>query len=71
MLDLIQRALETSGIQFQRIDGQTNLSQRIEDLETFDADPYCQVLLASIGSVGEGYVWSYHRSLTARHWLTR
>jgi hypothetical protein len=70
MIDLIQRVLETNGIRFQRIDGQTSQSQRLEALETFETDSRCQVLLASIGSVGEGCVGSYPLPLATRHLLT-
>jgi SNF2 family DNA or RNA helicase len=54
MLDLIQKALQKDTISFRRIDGQTTLKGREDALEAFRNDPNCQVMLASIGSVGEG-----------------
>jgi len=54
MLDLIQVSLKADGLPFQRIDGQTSLSKRIDALNSFNNDCDCQVLLASIGSIGEG-----------------
>ncbi|KAF4628635.1 hypothetical protein G7Y89_g9521 [Cudoniella acicularis] len=54
MLDLVQIAFETGGLSFTRIDGQTTLPKRIQALETFNNDPDCQIMLASIGSIGEG-----------------
>jgi SNF2 family DNA or RNA helicase len=56
MLDLIEVALRANGFVYQRIDGQTALSRRITALHTFNTDPNCTVMLASIGSMGEGYV---------------
>jgi SWI/SNF-related matrix-associated actin-dependent regulator of chromatin subfamily A3 len=55
MLGLVARALRMHGFIFQRVDGQTDLSQRIRALELFDSNPSCTVMLASIGSIGEGY----------------
>ncbi|RBQ87208.1 hypothetical protein FVER53263_20742 [Fusarium verticillioides] len=54
MLDLIGFALNSQGFQFQRIDGQSSMSQRKAALETFGGDPECNVMLASIGAAGEG-----------------
>ena len=56
MLDMIETALRTNGFLFQRIDGQKSLEQRIRALDAFNNDPTCTVMLASIGSVAEGYV---------------
>jgi hypothetical protein len=56
MLDLIGAALREKGLVFQRIDGQSSLSQRKEALKDFDSDPKCTVMLASIGAAGEGCV---------------
>lgn len=56
MLDLIELALQANGFVYRRIDGQTALSRRISALETFNTDPNCTVMLATIGSMGEGYV---------------
>jgi SWI/SNF-related matrix-associated actin-dependent regulator of chromatin subfamily A3 len=54
MLDLLEIALRESGFTFERIDGQKSLKQRINALNAFNNKPTCTVMLASIGSVGEG-----------------
>jgi SNF2 family DNA or RNA helicase len=54
MLDLIGKALFQNGIQYERIDGRTTLNGRRAALKTFQCDPVCTVLLATVGSVGEG-----------------
>ncbi|KAJ4221035.1 hypothetical protein NW759_007103 [Fusarium solani] len=54
MLDLIGVALEDKGMKFCRIDGQSSMSQRKQAIETFGNDPECNIMLASIGAVGEG-----------------
>lgn len=54
MLDYIQKGLEQEGIEFRRIDGQTSLTARGDALKDFRDDPSCKVMLATIGSVGEG-----------------
>ncbi|KAF7538369.1 hypothetical protein G7054_g3004 [Neopestalotiopsis clavispora] len=54
MLDLLEPALEAQGITFQRIDGQTSLSARSEALKQFTESPQCTIMLATIGSCGEG-----------------
>ena len=58
MLDLIEAQLDRHGYMFQRIDGQTTLEARSEALRQFNAIDECTVMLASIGSCGEGYVAS-------------
>ena len=58
MLDLIQRALESHGFGFQRIDGKTCLEERSRAICQFNEDPKCTIMLASIGSAGEGWVES-------------
>jgi SNF2 family DNA or RNA helicase len=55
MLDLIQPALRKHHIPFHRIDGQTSLEARRETLRRFNSDHEFTVMLASIGSCGEGY----------------
>lgn len=55
MLDMIEIALRMNGFLFQRIDGQKSLEQRARALDAFSNDPTCTVMLASIGSVAEGY----------------
>ena len=54
MLDLIQHALRSSGFCFQRIDGKSSLENRSKAITDFNEDPKCTVMLASIGSAGEG-----------------
>lgn len=54
MLDLLEIALKTSGFVFVRIDGKTSLENRIVALRRMKKDTACTVMLASIGSVGEG-----------------
>jgi len=56
MLDLIQQALRQHGFGIQRIDGKTSLEDRSKALHQFGEDPDCTVMLASIGSAGEGWV---------------
>ncbi|RYP62494.1 hypothetical protein DL769_007273 [Monosporascus sp. CRB-8-3] len=54
MLNLIQQDLRDVGLGIQRIDGQASLQQRRMAMEQFRSDPNCTVMLASIGSAGEG-----------------
>ncbi|KAI4153121.1 MAG: hypothetical protein LQ340_002495 [Diploschistes diacapsis] len=54
MLDLIELSLRKQGFVFRRIDGQTSLQARGEALSQFKEDPTCTIMLASIGSCGEG-----------------
>jgi len=54
MLDLIAMALKQHGFRFQRIDGQSSLQQRSVAIQQFNDDPTCTVMVASIGSAGEG-----------------
>lgn len=54
MLDLVQQAFHVNGVNFRRIDGQSSLEERSRSLQAFRDDPDCWVMLASIGSVGEG-----------------
>jgi hypothetical protein len=56
MLDIVELVLRENGFRIQRIDGQTELPKRRRVFELFRADDSCTVLLASIGSIGEGYV---------------
>lgn len=56
MLDLIQGAISTNGFTFQRIDGKSSLEDRKKAMRRFNEDPQCTVMLASIGSAGEGQV---------------
>jgi SNF2 family DNA or RNA helicase len=54
MLDLIATALTEHGFRFQRMDGQSSLQQRSVAIQQFNEDPTCTVMIASIGSAGEG-----------------
>jgi hypothetical protein len=71
MLDLIEIALRKDSFVFQRIDGQTSLERRIRALDAFKTEHTCTVMLASIGSIGEGYdqafllTWHSHSMLTS------
>jgi SWI/SNF-related matrix-associated actin-dependent regulator of chromatin subfamily A3 len=55
MLDKVGSALRQRGTRFQRIDGRSSLLQRKTAMATFENDPDCNVMLASIGAAGEGY----------------
>jgi SNF2 family DNA or RNA helicase len=54
MLDVVAKALTQHGFLFQRIDGQSSLQQRDLAMQQFNEDPTSTVMLASIGSAGEG-----------------
>ena len=56
MLDLVEIALGISGFGFQRIDGKQAEPRRRSVLEEFRNNVGCNILLASIGSAGVGYV---------------
>lgn len=60
MVDLIEQAIREDNIGCRRIDGQTSLEARIRAVSDFNASSDCTVMLASIGSAGEGYVYLYH-----------
>ena len=61
MLDLISQGLGPQllslGLSSARIDGQSSLQHRRNTLERFNSDKDCVVMLATIGAVGEGYVF--------------
>jgi hypothetical protein len=63
MLDLVQVALKSNGFYYQRIDGQTSLDDRSRAISQFNQDPKCTVMIASIGSAGEGLVHRFHSLL--------
>lgn len=54
MLDLIQQALSDYSFRTCRIDGGTSLEGRNAALKMFNDDADCSVMLATIGSAGEG-----------------
>ncbi|KAI9708611.1 MAG: hypothetical protein M1820_003829 [Bogoriella megaspora] len=70
MLDLIQEALKANGFCLQRIDGTASLKDRSRAIDQFTQDPNCTVMLASIGSAGEGIdlTAANHVHLIEPHW---
>ncbi|KAI1488246.1 hypothetical protein F5X96DRAFT_685614 [Biscogniauxia mediterranea] len=54
MLDQVEQALRATGFNYQRIDGQSSLRSRSNAMRLFSEDSNCTVMLASIGSAGEG-----------------
>ena len=56
MLDLVEKALNDTEFQFQRIDGSKSSSHRKQALRIFKEDPSCTIFLATLGSAGVGYV---------------
>ncbi|KAK0635998.1 SNF2 family N-terminal domain-containing protein [Bombardia bombarda] len=54
MLDLLEKALSSEGLIYQRIDGTKPLQRRWEAIRSFKENPSCQVLLATLGSAGVG-----------------
>ncbi|KAL9567380.1 hypothetical protein ACKAV7_008455 [Fusarium commune] len=70
MLDLVQKALLQVGFLCERIDGQYSIKQRGKALSRFANDPCCTVMLATIGSGGEGIdlTSANHAHLLEPHW---
>ncbi|KAI0379622.1 SNF2 family N-terminal domain-containing protein [Hypomontagnella monticulosa] len=70
MLDLIEEAIRSSGIGWQRIDGQTSLKRRNEAIRIFNEEDDCRIMLATIGSAGEGidFTVANHVHLVEPHW---
>ncbi|KAG5768599.1 hypothetical protein H9Q72_003911 [Fusarium xylarioides] len=54
MLDLVQNSLVQGGFLCVRIDGRYSIEQREDALSRFANDPLCTVMLATLGSGGEG-----------------
>ncbi|KAF5623217.1 hypothetical protein F25303_11892 [Fusarium sp. NRRL 25303] len=54
MLDLLEFALRSEGFKSSRIDGQKSLVERTSALRSFRNDDSCTVMIATIGSIGEG-----------------
>jgi SNF2 family DNA or RNA helicase len=54
MIAQTQQCLEANGFVCTRIDGQLSLEKRMKAMEQFISDPKCTVMLATIGSAGEG-----------------
>jgi SNF2 family DNA or RNA helicase len=61
MLDLIARALEPRlaerDFSFVRIDGTCSLQQCRDALDRFNSERACVIMLATIGTAGEGFVF--------------
>ncbi|KAF5674657.1 helicase-like transcription factor [Fusarium circinatum] len=70
MLDLIQQALLVASFSCVRIDGQFSIKKREEALFRFANDPCCTVMLATLGSGGEGIdlTSANHVHLLEPHW---
>ncbi|PNP80170.1 hypothetical protein FNYG_06493 [Fusarium nygamai] len=54
MLNLLEVALQGERFKFARIDGQKSLVERSSALKSFRHDDSCTVMIATIGSIGEG-----------------
>ena len=54
MLDLVEKALSVTNLEFSRIDGSRNDRQRRSALNKFRTSSSCTVLLATLGSAGVG-----------------
>ncbi|PNP81278.1 hypothetical protein FNYG_05310 [Fusarium nygamai] len=54
MLNLLEIALRGEGFKVARIDGQKSLPERTSVLQSFRDDYSCTVMIATIGSIGEG-----------------
>ncbi|KAF5541969.1 helicase-like transcription factor [Fusarium mexicanum] len=70
MLDLVQKPLLQAGFQCVRIDGQYSIKQREKALSIFANDTCCTIMLASLGSGGEGIdlISANHVHLLEPHW---
>ncbi|KAF5584312.1 helicase-like transcription factor [Fusarium pseudoanthophilum] len=70
MLDLVQKALLQAGLLYERIDGRYSITQREKALSRFANDPCCTVMLATLGSGGEGIdlTSANHVHLLEPHW---
>lgn len=54
MLDLVAQALRKHSYKYARIDGHSSLADRRSAIQHFNGDNNGTVMLASIGSAGEG-----------------
>ncbi|KAH7077840.1 SNF2 family N-terminal domain-containing protein [Paraphoma chrysanthemicola] len=70
MLDLIQQALSHFELTSCRIDGSTSLEGRSNVLKNFTEDGDCSIMLATIGSAGEGLdlTTANHVHIIEPHW---
>ncbi|KAI1355080.1 hypothetical protein F5Y01DRAFT_327926 [Xylaria sp. FL0043] len=70
MLDKVEQALAAHGFDYRRIDGQSSLRSRAEAIGGFSKDSNCTVMLASIGSAGEGvdFTAAQHVHILEPHW---
>lgn len=53
-LDIVQARLNREGYQYCRLDGTMNAQKRDAALKTFDEDPDCTIMLASLGVCAVG-----------------
>lgn len=70
MIGLTQQCLEANGFVCARIDGQLSLERRTMAMKQFNSDPRCTVMLATIGSAGEGvdFTAANNVHLLEPHW---
>ncbi|KAI0442381.1 hypothetical protein F4803DRAFT_575585 [Xylaria telfairii] len=70
MLDKVEEALRAEGFNCQRIDGQSSLKSRGDAMRIFSEDKNCTVMLASIGSAGEGvdFTAAQYVHILEPHW---
>ncbi|KAI1420543.1 hypothetical protein F5Y12DRAFT_788176 [Xylaria sp. FL1777] len=70
MLDKVEEAFLENGFNYRRIDGQSSLKSRAEAIRVFSEDSECTVMLASIGSAGEGvdFTAAQHVHILEPHW---
>ncbi|EHK42066.1 hypothetical protein TRIATDRAFT_172559, partial [Trichoderma atroviride IMI 206040] len=70
MIGLTQQCLEANGFVCARIDGQLSLERRMMAMKQFNSDPRCTVMLATIGSAGEGvdFTAANNVHLLEPHW---
>ncbi|TGJ79605.1 hypothetical protein E0Z10_g9159 [Xylaria hypoxylon] len=70
MLDKVGQVLLAQGFNYRRIDGQSSLKSRAEAIRVFSEDNNCTVMLASIGSAGEGvdFTAAQYVHILEPHW---
>ncbi|KAI1291594.1 hypothetical protein F5Y03DRAFT_376457 [Xylaria venustula] len=70
MLNKVEQALVTNCFNYRRIDGQSGLKSREEAIKAFGENSHCTVMLASIGSAGEGvdFTAAQYVHILEPHW---
>ncbi|KAI0434478.1 hypothetical protein F5Y09DRAFT_356747 [Xylaria sp. FL1042] len=70
MLDKVEQALLANCFTYRRIDGQSSLRSRAEAIKVFSDSSNCTVMLASIGSAGEGvdFTAAQYVHILEPHW---